>query len=92
MARVMGRVLLGLTIFVVVVYAIDWAVWKVRVARGGGMGSVQVSWLQVAELKGGREQFYPDGQGTVACSQSVFPQGGNSPCWYVVKHPVVIEH
>jgi hypothetical protein len=89
--RIAGRVLLALLVFVVVMYVVDWAVWRIRVARGGGMGTVQVSWFQVAALKGGKEEMYPDGAGPVTCSQSVFPQGGVKPCWYVMRNPVVLE-
>jgi len=89
--KIVGRVALALLIALVVVYAVDWAVWRVRVARGGGMGAVQVSYFQVANLKNGGAQYYPDGAGAVSCSQSIFPQGGANPCWYVVQHPVVFE-
>jgi hypothetical protein len=92
MKRIVGTVLLALAIVALVLYAVDWGVWRVRAARGGGVGSVDVTWFQVAELKGGKEQFYPDGEGPVPCSQSVFPQGGANPCWYVAKHPVIFEH
>lgn len=91
MARIAGRVALGLALAALAMYGVDWAVWRVRVARGGGMGTVHVTWFQVAELKGGKEQFYPDGEGDVGCSESVFAQGGLQPCWYAVKHPVVFE-
>ena len=74
----------------VVLYGVDWTVWRIRVAGGGGMGSVQVTWFQVAGLKGGKEEYYPDGEGAVACSLSVLPQGGAKPCWYLTEHPIVI--
>jgi len=91
MQKIAGRVALALLIAVLVVFAVDWGVWRVRVARGGGMGSVQVSYFQVATLKDGGAQYYADGAGPVRCSQSIFPQGGANPCWYVVQHPVVFE-
>ncbi len=91
MKKIFGLTLAALAVGVLVMYIVDWGVWRIRVARGGGTGSVQVTWFQVAELKGGREQYYPDGEGPETCSQSVFPQGGMKPCWYVEKHPVVFE-
>jgi hypothetical protein len=72
-------------------YPLDWMVWRVRVARGGGMGSVQVDMFTVAELKGGKEDYYPDGTAVVACSKSLYPQGGNGACWWVERHREVIE-
>jgi hypothetical protein len=89
--KILGFGAAALAVGLLVMYGVDWGVWRVRVARGGGMGTVKVTWFQVAELKGGKEQFYPDGEGPVNCSQSVFPQGGNKPCWYLSGHPVVFE-
>ncbi len=91
MKKILGYTAAALAVGLLVMYAVDWGVWRVRVARGGGMGTVQVTWFQVAELKGSKEQFYPDGEDPVNCSQSVFPQGGSKPCWYLVNHPVVFE-
>lgn len=91
MKKIAGYVVAALAVGVLVMYAADWGIWRIRVARGGGMGTVQVTWLQVAELKDSKEQFYPDGEGPVSCSRSIFPQGAVKPCWYVAKNPVVFE-
>jgi hypothetical protein len=72
-------------------YPVDWAVWKVRVAAGHGMGSMQVDMYTVAELKGGKEDYYPDGTTMMACSKSLYPQGGNDPCWWVERHRQMIN-
>jgi hypothetical protein len=84
------RGVLGLMLLAVVGYLADWAVWRVRVATGAGMGSVQVDRFTVAELKGGKEDYYPDGTVVVACSKSLYPQGGSSACWWVERHREVI--
>ncbi len=89
--RSLGRVLLGLLLLTAVVWLCDYASWRVRVLRGGGMSTVHVIWEQVANLKGGKQSFYPDGEGEVACAQALFPHAGANPCWYVAKHPVVVE-
>lgn len=73
------------------VYAGDWAVWRIRVARGGGMGTVTVGRVVVAPLKGGKEEYYPDGTEVVACSRSLFPQAGGGACWWVARNPVVYD-
>lgn len=73
-------------------YPLDFAVWRVRVARGGGMGSVPVERFTVAELKGGKEEYFPNGIETVACSRSLYPQEGHNPCWWVERHREVDEH
>ncbi len=77
------------------IYALDWAVWQVRVLAGGGTRVMTVGRFVVAPLKGGKEEYYPDGKVEVQCSVSLlpegFPQAGSSPCWWVVRHPVVFE-
>ena len=83
--------LAGLVVLAAVVYLGDWAVWRVRVAAGGGMGKAMVSRYVVAPLKGNKEEYYPDGRGEVDCSLSMFPQAGAGACWWVRQHPVVFE-
>jgi hypothetical protein len=89
--RLLLRGLIGLVVLAVLVYAVDWAVWRVRVARGAGVGSVTVSRVVVAPLKGGKEEYYPDGSAEVTCSRSLFPQGGAQTCWWVARNPVVYD-
>jgi hypothetical protein len=73
-------------------YPLDWAVWRVRVASGGGMGSVQVDTFTVADLKGGKEDYYPNGTVAMPCTKSLYPQAGNNPCWWVERHREVVTH
>jgi hypothetical protein len=89
--KVLVRGAAAVLLIAALAYPLDWAVWRVRVARGGGMGSVQVDMFTVAELKGGKEDYYPDGTAVVACSKSLYPQGGNGACWWVERHREVIE-
>jgi hypothetical protein len=89
--KMLLRGVAGALLIAALAYPLDWGVWRVRVARGGGMGSVQVDLFTVAELKGGKEDYYPDGTSAVACSRSLYPQGGNGPCWWVERHREVIE-
>lgn len=73
------------------IYPADWLVWKIETLFGHGMGSVQVSHLTVAELKGNKEEYYPDATGTAACSQSLFSQGGYTACWWLRRHPEIVD-
>ena len=59
----LSRALLGLLLIAAVGYVLDWAVWRARVAAGGGMGEVQVDLYTVAELKGGKEDLLSAGDG-----------------------------
>ncbi|HVG26576.1 MAG TPA: hypothetical protein VM865_03135 [Acidobacteriaceae bacterium] len=59
--HVVVRTFAGLCAAALLVYPADWMVWRLRVAAGGGMGSVRVSQFTVAELKGNKEMYYPEG-------------------------------
>jgi hypothetical protein len=89
--RIAIGILVGLLVSAVSLYLGDWAVWRVRAAMGGGMGTAQVSRFVVAPLKGNKEEYYFDGTAMVDCSRSLFPQAGSGACWWVKRHPVVYE-
>ena len=68
-------------------YPLDWAVWRVRLAAGGGMGSVPVTETTAATLKGNHFEVYSQQSTTVTCSQSLLPEAGAGPCWWLLRHP-----
>jgi len=80
-----------LLVGVALLYIGDFAVWRIRVAAGGGVDHVTVGLLQVATLKGNKEEYYPDGTEVVDCSKSLFPQTGAGACWWVESHKTVFE-
>jgi hypothetical protein len=83
----------AILIIALLIYPADWLVWKVQTFFGGGVSSVQVSHVTTVDLKGNKEAYYPDeGLDTVACSRSLFPQGGSSACWWLRRHPEIVEH
>ena len=86
--RVFWRVLLGLVVAAALVWPADWAVWRLR---GGPMGSVEVTRFVVAPLKGGKEEYYPDGSEVVGCSVSGLPEAGVGACWWVRRGRVVMD-
>lgn len=67
-------------------YPADWLVWRIRMAWGAGLTDVPVSQVTAAELKGNKEEYYWDGNVTISCSRSLFPQSTYSPCWYLRRH------
>jgi hypothetical protein len=91
MMRIAAKALVGLVVALALVYLGDWAVWRVRVARGDGMGQLTVSRVVVAPLKGNREEYYSDGKAEVECSRSLFAQGGSEACWWMARHPVQFD-
>jgi hypothetical protein len=83
----LGQALLLIFVLALAAYPVDFAVWKIRVARGGGMGSVETYDAVAAEEKGNKEEYFPTGEATTPCSRSLYPQGGNAPCWWLTSHP-----
>lgn len=91
MKRILGRTVIGLIGALAVLYVGDWSVWRVRVAMGGGMGTVTVGTLIVTPLKGNKEEYDWGGNQDVTCSQSLFPQAGSGACWWLNRHKVIYE-
>jgi hypothetical protein len=85
--RIAVRSIAGLLLAAILLWPADWAVWRVRVAFGGGMGQVTVSRFTIAALKGNKDDYYYEGTGPVDCSQSLFQHAGEGACWYLRKHP-----
>jgi hypothetical protein len=91
LVKMLAKGVAGLLLLAMVAYPLDWAIWRTRVAHGGGMGAAHVAQLTVAELKGGKEDYYLDGTTIEPCSSSLYPQGGYTPCWWLKRHPDDIQ-
>jgi hypothetical protein len=90
-ATMIFRFLAGVILLAAIVYVADWGFWRARVAGGGGMDQVQVNVFVVGELKGGKEDYYPQGTSFMPCSKTLYPQGGNSACWWLQRHREQIQ-
>ena len=86
--RILKQVVLWVVVAGVLVWPADWAVWRVG---GSPMQQVEVTRFVVAPLKGGKEEYYPDGSAVVDCSRSLFPEAGQGACWWVQRHRVVYD-
>ena len=89
--RWLQRTVVGLLAALAVLYVGDWAVWRTRVAMGGGMGKVTVSTMTALDMKDGKEEYFWDGSADVDCSRSIFPQAGGGACWWLQRHTIVYE-
>jgi hypothetical protein len=78
------RVIVVLMAGFVVIYIGDWVIFKLR---GSPMSKVTVSQFQTVPLKGTKVEYDYLGTSDVPCSQSLFPQGGQSPCWQLRRNP-----
>ncbi|HZP25259.1 MAG TPA: hypothetical protein VFB04_17590 [Terriglobales bacterium] len=71
----------------VVVYAADFLSLHAGVPRRPQLGSITVHTYYAVKLKSGRTEYDDAGDQIVSCSNSLLPQLGVSPCWYVSRHP-----
>ncbi len=78
---------------VVVICALDWAFFRLRVARGSGYDTVSVEQYLVVPLKGSKEEYNYVGNTTVSCTRSLLPQYADSqwtaPCWWRERHRTI---
>jgi hypothetical protein len=84
MKRWLKRGVLALLMTAVVTYVGDWAIYKLR---GSPSSTVTVNRYQTVPLKGNKIEYDYLGTADVACSVSLFPQGGESPCWHLRRNP-----
>lgn len=67
----------------VVTYAADWLAFNVRKEP---TSKVTVSHFLSAPLKNNKQELDYLGSDEQMCSESLFPQGGHTPCWYLRRH------
>ena len=78
LGRWLIRIFLALAVAFIVLYLGDWAVFKLR---GSPQSKVTVNRFLTVPLKGNKQEIDYLGTIDVSCSQSLFPQAGQSPCW-----------
>jgi hypothetical protein len=72
----------------VLAYALDFAIFRLRVALNrNAYGSVVVTHYTAVLEKNGKTQFTFDPPAPWTCVQSLFPHDGLLPCWYLQRHP-----
>jgi len=78
--------LFALLAFAAGAWAADYAVWRVRMAKGAGTGTIAVDQYLATSLKGNKAEY--DYLGTVPqpCAQSLAPHGGMPACWWLARH------
>jgi hypothetical protein len=80
----------GLAIGVAVcllLYGVDFLSLHLAIPRRDKTDSITVHTYYSVKLKNGRTEYDDGGDQIVTCSNSVFPQMGFAPCWYVRCHP-----
>ena len=82
----MKRILTIVLMVGVVLYAADFASLHLSIPRRDMQGTVTVHTYYAVKLKSGKTEYDYYGDNNVNCANSLFPQLGLKPCWYVSRH------
>lgn len=75
---------LGVT---VLVYAVDYAVFRYRVAANRQpFGQITVTSYDAVQQKSGKTEFIFNPPEAQTCVNALFPRAGYVPCWYLQRH------
>jgi hypothetical protein len=86
MKRILGRGLLLLLVLLAALYAGDWAVLRIRIARQTAFSSVMVHQFLATPLKNHTDEYDYVGTSAQSCVRSIFPHASESPCWWLKRH------
>ena len=86
MKRIAIQTLKGLLMAAILLYAGDWAVFRIRDMRGSAFGTVQADQFLATPLKGNKEEYDYMGTEAVSCARSLFPHDSTPACWWVRRH------
>jgi hypothetical protein len=86
MKRTLWLLIRVLVVAVIVLYMLDWGILRIRIARGSGYATVQVDEYLSTPLKGNKAEYDYLGSQPVSCVRSFFPHG-DTPCWWLRRHP-----
>ncbi len=82
----MKRFLIIVVIIVVLLYAGDFLSLRLGLPKRDMVGSVTVHTYYSVKLKNGKTEYDYAGDHDVNCANSLFPQLGLKPCWYLIRH------
>ncbi len=87
MRHVLARVIVSIVATLAVLYVIDYAVLRYRVAGNKNpYGTVTVRPYYAVPRKDHRTEFMLDDPYDQTCVHSLFPHFGDPPCWYLTRH------
>jgi hypothetical protein len=67
-------------------YAVDYGVFRYRVAGNRAFGQVTVTSYDAVQQKNGKTEFLFNDPQPQTCVKSLFPRAGYPPCWYLQRH------
>ena len=84
--RLVTLALIWLIVAVCVLYLADYARLRYKIHRNSqAYGSVKIQNYYAVKLKSGKVEYYFDNMKVQPCSNTLFPQMGYTPCWYLQR-------
>jgi hypothetical protein len=84
--RRLATVAIVLAVALALLYAGDWAVLRIRLSHGTAYRTITVNQFLATPLKGNKVEYDWTGTAQQTCSRSIFPQAGNTACWWLERH------
>lgn len=84
--RWLWRLLLGTAAVLCLLYVVDFAQARLRMARGSAFDSVTIDRYSAIHEKNNRMEFNYLGSDQQTCLRALFPHAGYAPCWYARRH------
>jgi hypothetical protein len=86
LVRLTGFTILSVAGLTLITYAVDYGVFRYRVAANRGFGQITVNRYDAVPQKSGKTEFLFDPPQLQTCANSLFPRAGYLPCWYLQRH------
>ena len=87
MKKIFGRALLILVVLFLLLYAGDYGILRLRIARNAGYDTVTVRQYYAINEKNNRTEYVFGSTVDQSCVSSLFGHQGYQPCWYLRRHP-----
>lgn len=84
--RYLVWILAALTGVLFLLYVGDYVVLRLKVRHGTAFTTMTVHRYYAVPQKSGKLEFLNADPEQQTCTNSLFPQMGHSPCWYVARH------
>ncbi|MFZ0902237.1 MAG: hypothetical protein WBW98_19915 [Candidatus Sulfotelmatobacter sp.] len=84
--RLAGAMILSAAGVILIAYAVDYGVFRYRVASNKAFGQITVTSYDAVRQKNGKTQFLFNPPQAQTCVNSLFPRAGYVPCWYLQRH------
>jgi hypothetical protein len=82
------RGLFGILVLVAILWIADWVSFRYRLSKGtpgNPLETVRIEPTYAIPHKDGRAEYVFGKPQMVTCARSIFPHGGDPPCWYLQK-------